>query len=32
MVKAVLNYEGKIERMENERWVEQIFEWNLSES
>ncbi|KAF2366049.1 hypothetical protein FHG87_003189 [Trinorchestia longiramus] len=32
MVKAVLNYKVRIERMENKRWVKQIFEWNLSES
>ncbi|KAF2366571.1 hypothetical protein FHG87_002672 [Trinorchestia longiramus] len=32
MVKAVLNYKVRIERMEYERWVKQIFEWNLSES
>ncbi|KAF2343308.1 hypothetical protein FHG87_025936 [Trinorchestia longiramus] len=32
MVNAVLNYKVRIERMENKRWVKQIFEWNLSES
>ncbi|KAF2358610.1 hypothetical protein FHG87_010636 [Trinorchestia longiramus] len=32
MVKAVLNYKVRIERMENKRWVKRIFEWNLSES
>ncbi|KAF2359141.1 Reverse transcriptase domain [Trinorchestia longiramus] len=31
MVKAVLNYKVRIQRMENKRWVERIFEWNLSE-
>ncbi|KAF2355832.1 hypothetical protein FHG87_013414, partial [Trinorchestia longiramus] len=30
MVKAVLNYKVRIERMENESWVKRIFEWNLS--
>ncbi|KAF2353474.1 hypothetical protein FHG87_015770 [Trinorchestia longiramus] len=32
MAEAVLNYNARIERMENKRWVKQIFEWNLSES
>ncbi|KAF2365160.1 hypothetical protein FHG87_004078 [Trinorchestia longiramus] len=30
MVRAVLNYEVRIERMENKRWIKQIFERNLS--
>ncbi|KAF2359932.1 hypothetical protein FHG87_009304 [Trinorchestia longiramus] len=32
VIKAVLNYKVKIERMEIKNWVKQIFEWNLSES
>ncbi|KAF2355158.1 hypothetical protein FHG87_014091 [Trinorchestia longiramus] len=32
VVKAVLNYKVRIERMENKRWVKRIFEWSLSES